>query len=379
MKARLCVVAVALGLAAIETAPAQTYPSRPITMVVPYPAGGPSDTLGRILAEAMRASLGQPVVIENVSGAGGAIGVARVARASPDGYTLSLGHVQTHVINAATQTLPYDVVKDFEPVSLLADTPQWIVARSAFPATSLADMIAWMKANPGKATAGAVGVGGPTDIAAIYFQKHTGTNFQLVPYRGGAPLVQDLVAGQIDLTFGQAANYLGHVRGGRLKAYAVLAKERWWAAPDVPTMDEAGVPGFYSSFWHGLWVPKGTPKGDHRQAPGGGDGGAGRIRRWGSGSATSVRKSGRARSKRRRPLRPCRNQRSRSGGRSSRRRTSRPSDTLDHPDVSITAHPAYSLCSADPGPGARGSDRPARSWSIAPRIRARSRYLRHRD
>ena len=260
MKARLCVVAVALGLAAIETAPAQTYPSRPITMVVPYPAGGPSDTLGRILAEAMRASLGQPVVIENVSGAGGAIGVARVARASPDGYTLSLGHVQTHVINAATQTLPYDVVKDFEPVSLLADTPQWIVARSAFPATSLQEMIAWMKANPGKATAGAVGVGGPTDIAAIYFQKHTGTNFQLVPYRGGAPLVQDLVAGQIDLTFGQAANYLAHVRGGRLKAYAVLAKRRWWAAPDVPTMDEAGVPGFYSSFWHGLWVPKGTPK-----------------------------------------------------------------------------------------------------------------------
>ena len=195
-----------------------------------------------------------------MSGAGGAIGVARVARASPDGYTLSLGHVQTHVINAATQTLQYDVVKDFEPVSLLADTPQWIVARSTFPATSLQEMIAWMKANPGKATAGAVGVGGPTDIAAIYFQKHTGTNFQLVPYRGGAPLVQDLVAGQIDLTFGQAANYLGHVRNGQLKAYAVLAKDRWWAAPDVPTMDEAGVPGFYSSFWHGLWVPKGTPK-----------------------------------------------------------------------------------------------------------------------
>ena len=260
MKARLCVIAVALSLAAIETASAQAYPSRPIAMVVPYPAGGPSDTLGRILAEAMRASLGQPVLIENVSGAGGAIGVARVARASPDGYTLSLGHVQTHVINAATQTLQYDVVKDFEPVSLLADTPQWIVARSTFPATSLADMIAWMKANPGKATAGAVGVGGPTDIAAIYFQKHTGTNFQLVPYRGGAPLVQDLVAGQIDLTFGQAANYLEHVRAGRLKAYAVLAKNRWWAAPDVPTMDEAGVPGFYSSFWHGLWVPKGTPK-----------------------------------------------------------------------------------------------------------------------
>ena len=256
----LLVVALALGQVATGIASAQVYPSRPITLVVPYPAGGPSDTLARILGESMRGLLGQPVVIENVSGAGGAIGVGRVARAAPDGYTLSLGHVQTHVINAATQTLQYDVVKDFEPVSLLADTPQWIAARSTFPAKDLTEMTAWMKANPGKATVGAVGVGGPTDIAAIFFQKRTGTSFQLVPYRGGAPLIQDLVAGQIDLTFGQAANYLAHVRGGRLKAFAVLAKQRWWAAPDVPTMDEAGVPGFYSSFWHGLWVPKGTPK-----------------------------------------------------------------------------------------------------------------------
>ena len=260
MKPQLYAVAFALSLAAADSVSAQVYPSRPVTMVVPYPAGGPSDALGRILAEAMRGVLGQTVVIENVSGAGGAIGVGRVARAAADGYTLSLGHVQTHVINAATQTLPYDVVKDFEPVSLLADTPQWVAARSAFPAQTLAEMIAWMKANPGKATVGTVGVGGPTDIAAIHFQKLTGTSFQLVPYRGGAPLVQDLVAGQIDLTFGQAANYLAHVRGGRLKAYAVLAKQRWWAAPDVPTIDEAGVPGICGSFWHGLWVPKGTPK-----------------------------------------------------------------------------------------------------------------------
>jgi tripartite-type tricarboxylate transporter receptor subunit TctC len=253
-------LAVGLGQAAIGSAAAQVYPSRPITLVVPYPAGGPSDTLARILGESLRSLLGQPIIIENVSGAGGAIGVGRVARAAPDGYTLSLGHVQTHVINAATQSLQYDVVKDFEPVSLIADTPQWIAARSTFPAKDLTEMTAWMKANPGKATVGAVGVGGPTDIAAIFFQKRTGTSFQLVPYRGGAPLIQELVAGQIDLTFGQAANYLAHVRGGRLKAFAVLAKQRWWAAPDVPTMDEAGVPGFYSSFWHGLWVPKGTPK-----------------------------------------------------------------------------------------------------------------------
>jgi tripartite-type tricarboxylate transporter receptor subunit TctC len=257
---RKCVLALVVALAANATAFAQGYPSRPITLVVPYPAGGPSDTLARVLAEPLRALLGQAVVIENVSGAGGSIGTGKVARSAPDGYTLSLGHVQTHVINAASQNLSYDVVKDFEPVTLLADTPQWIAGRSSFPAANTAELIAWMRANPGKATVGAVGVGGLTDIAALYFQKQTGTRFQLVPYRGGAPLVQDLIAGQIDLTFGQAANYLPHVREGRLKAYSVLAPKRWWAAPDVPTMDEAGVPGFHASFWHGLWVPKGTPK-----------------------------------------------------------------------------------------------------------------------
>jgi tripartite-type tricarboxylate transporter receptor subunit TctC len=235
---------------------AQSYPSRPVTLIVPYPAGGPSDTL----AEAMRTTLGQPVIVENVSGAGGSIGTQRVARSSPDGYTLSLGHVQTHVINGATQNLSYDVVKDFEPVTLIADTPQWLVAKASFPANDLKEMVAWMKANPGKTTAGTVGVGGPTDIAGIYFQRHTGTTFQFVPYRGGAPLIQDLIAGQIDLTFGQAANYLGPVRGGKLKPYAVLASKRWWAAPEVPTIQEAGGPEIISTFWHGMWVAKGTPK-----------------------------------------------------------------------------------------------------------------------
>ena len=239
---------------------AQSYPSRPVILIVPYPAGGPSDTLARVLAEAMRTTLGQPVIVENVSGAGGSIGTQRVARSSPDGYTLSLGHVQTHVINGATQNLSYDVVKDFEPVTLIADTPQWLVAKASFPANDLKEMVAWMKANPGKTTAGTVGVGGPTDIAGIYFQRHTGTTFQFVPYRGGAPLIQDLIAGQIDLTFGQAANYLGPVRGGKLKPYAVLASKRWWAAPEVPTIQEAGGPEIISTFWHGMWVAKGTPK-----------------------------------------------------------------------------------------------------------------------
>jgi tripartite-type tricarboxylate transporter receptor subunit TctC len=263
--AKTAIVSIAIlillhAVAGVCSATAQTYPARSITMVVPYPAGGPSDTLARVIAERMKTALGQTVIIENVTGAGGSIGTGRVARAAPDGYTLALGHVQTHVINAVTQNLQYDVVKDFEPVSLIADTPQWLIARKTLPAEDVKEFVAWLKQQDGKATGGAVGVGGPTDLAAAYFQKETGTKFQLAPYRGGAPLVQDMLAGQIDFTFGQAANYLGHARNGLLKPFAVLSKQRWWAAPNVPTMDEAGVMGLYSSFWHGLWVPKGTPK-----------------------------------------------------------------------------------------------------------------------
>jgi tripartite-type tricarboxylate transporter receptor subunit TctC len=239
---------------------AQSYPSRPISIVVPYPAGGPTDTLARILAERMRASLGQTLVVENISGAGGSVGVARVARAAPDGHTLSIGHWQTHVVNAATQTLAYDVVKDFEPVSLLADCPMWIVARNGLPPKDFGELLAWLKASPGKATVGIVGVGGGADVVATYFQKNTGTSVQFVPYRGGAPMIQDLVGGQIDLTFTQVASALQQARGGQIKAYAVMAKSRWWAAPAVPTIDEAGVPGLYASFWHGLWTPRKVPK-----------------------------------------------------------------------------------------------------------------------
>jgi tripartite-type tricarboxylate transporter receptor subunit TctC len=208
----------------------------------------------------MRTSLGQSVIIENVSGAGGSIGMGRVARAAPDGYTVSIGHWGTHVLNGASYQLQYDVVQDFEPVSLLADTPQWVVARKTLPAKDLRELIAWLKENPAKAMAGTVGVGGGGVIAAIYFQKSTGTSFALVPYRGAAPLYQDMLAGHIDFAVGQAASTFVHVRNGNLKAYAVMAKTRWAAAPDIPTIDEAGVLGLYASYWHGLWAPKGTPR-----------------------------------------------------------------------------------------------------------------------
>jgi tripartite-type tricarboxylate transporter receptor subunit TctC len=239
---------------------AQAYPSRPITIVVPFPAGGSTGALARILLEPLQQALGQPIIIENVGGAGGSIGVGRVARAAPDGYTVSLSHMQTHVLNGAVLNLPYDVVKDFDSVALIADTPQAIIARKTFPADDLKGMIAWLKANPDKGTSGAVGVGGPSDIAAYQFQKQTGTRLQVVPYRGGGPLLTDLVGGQIDVNFGQVSTYIGAVRNNQLKAMAMMSKERWWGAPEIPTVDEAGVPGLYGSYWHGMWVPKGTPE-----------------------------------------------------------------------------------------------------------------------
>ena len=211
-------------------------------MVVPFPAGGPTDTLARILADRMTASLGQSIVLENVSGASGSVGLGRVARAAPDGYTLIIGHWATHVVIRATMNLPYDVLNDFEPVTLLADTPIWLVARNNLPALNLSELITWLKQNPGKALAGAVGVGGASDLNATYFEKVTGTKFQLVPYLGAAPLNQDLLAGRIDLFLGMAAATFPFVRSGQMKAYAVMARSRWWAAPEVPTMEEEGVP-----------------------------------------------------------------------------------------------------------------------------------------
>ena len=245
-------------LAGIAGAAAQTYPSRPITLIVPFPAGGSTDAVGRVVAERMRASLGQPIVIENVGGAGGSIGVGRVARAAPDGYTLDVGQWDTHVANGATYPLAYDLMKDFEPVALISSNPFLILARKTMPATDLKGLIAWLKANPDKASQAIPTAG--SHVAGVLFQKQTDTRFAFVPYRGGGPAMQDLVAGQIDMMIIQAAVALPQVRGGAIKAYAVTAKSRFAAAPDVPTVDEAGLPGLHISGWFALFAPKGTPK-----------------------------------------------------------------------------------------------------------------------
>jgi tripartite-type tricarboxylate transporter receptor subunit TctC len=252
------VLAAVFGNVAI--AAEQFYPSRPITMVVPFAAGGPTDTIARIIAEPMRLSLGQPVILENVTGAAGSVGAGRVARAAGDGYTLVIGVWGTHVLNGAIYALQYDPLQDFEPISLLASNPMVIVAKKGMPANDLMELIAWLKANPDKASAGTTGTGGASHVAAILFQKETGTRFQFVPYRGLAPAMQDLVAGQIDMMFDNPATSLPQARAGTIKAYATTAKDRLAAAPDIPTADEAGLPGFNVSQWTALWAPKGTPK-----------------------------------------------------------------------------------------------------------------------
>jgi tripartite-type tricarboxylate transporter receptor subunit TctC len=238
----------------------QGYPSRPITIVVPYAAGGPTDVIGRIVAEVMRESLGQPIIIENVGGASGSIGVGRVARAVGDGYTLSIGDWSTHVVNGAIDALSYDVLRDFEPVALLMSNPYLVVARKTMPANDLKGLIAWLKANPGNALVGTAGVGSPPHLGGVLLQNATATRSQFVPYRGGGPYMQDLVAGQIDMVIDNPANSLPQLRAGTIKAYAVTAKSRMAAAPDIPTVDEAGLPGLYFSNWKALWAPARTPK-----------------------------------------------------------------------------------------------------------------------
>jgi len=260
MRRLLIVATLAASLASITGVAAQNFPTRPVTIMVPFAAGGPADAMARVIGDRMRASLGQQVIIENVAGAGGSTGVGRVVRAPPDGYTVSIGHWSTHVVNGAIYDLPYDLLKDLEPVAELPSNPQWIIAKKTVPATNLKELIAWLKANESKVSAGTAGPGSASHVAGVYFQQITGTRFPFVPYRGTGPALNDLIAGQIDLIVDQTSNSIAQVKAGSVKAFAVTAKERLRAAPEIPTVDEAGAPGLYISVWYGLWVPKGTPR-----------------------------------------------------------------------------------------------------------------------
>jgi tripartite-type tricarboxylate transporter receptor subunit TctC len=248
------------AIAGIGEAAAQDYPTRPVTMIVPLAVGGSTDVIARIMAEGMRATLGQPVVVENVTGAGGTIGVGRVARAAPDGYTICLGQWGTNMANGAIYPLQYDVIGDFEPVALIANQPFLIDSRKTLPAKDLKDLVAWLKANTDKASEGNSGLGTPSHVAGILLQNTLGIRWQMVPYRSAGLSMQDLVAGQIDILLDTPAVSMPQVSAGSIKAYAVTAKSRLAVAPDIPTVDEAGLPGFYFSFWHAIWVPKNTPK-----------------------------------------------------------------------------------------------------------------------
>lgn len=248
-----------MGAALATPATAQNFPSRPLTMIVPASAGGPTDAIARVLSERMGGMLGQTIVVDNVSGASGSIGVGKVARAAPDGYTIGIGQWSHYVLNGATYNLQYDLLADFAPVSLVANGPLLLVAKKDFPADTLRDMVAWLQANSDKASAGTGGIGTPGHIAGIFFQQKTGTRFQFVPYRGTGPALRDLMAGQIDFMLDQASNVLPAVQSGAIKAFAITDKARLPTAPSVPTVDEAGLPGFYISVWHGLWLPKATP------------------------------------------------------------------------------------------------------------------------
>jgi tripartite-type tricarboxylate transporter receptor subunit TctC len=242
------------------SADAETFPSRPVTIVVPFSAGGPTDAMARILAERMKVSLGQAVVIEDITGAAGSIGVGRVVHSAPDGYTISIGHLGTHVANGAIYRLNYDMVADLEPVALLPSNPMIVVSKNAVPAKTLQELLAWMKAKPEPVTAGTAGAGSGSHIAGLALESAAGVKLQYVPYRGTAPALNDLVAGQIDIIVDQLSNSINQVKAGNIRGYAVTDTKRAEQAPDIPTTDEAGLPGFHMALWSGLWVPKGTPK-----------------------------------------------------------------------------------------------------------------------
>ena len=259
-KLRAALIAALIGLAWGGLAAAQDYPVHPITMIVPFPAGGATDTLARFLGERLRAILGQPVIIENVGGAAGSIGVGRAVRSSADGYNLSIGTSTTHVLTGGLYKLPFDLLTDLDPIILIGSEPLLIVGKKSLPADDLSGLIAWLKANPDKASVGIAGVGATGHLTGISFQKATGTKFQFVPYRGNGPAMQDLLAEQIDFMIEPSSNFKALLGAGSVKPFAVTGRTRLPSSPDIPTADEAGLPGFFASLWYGLWVPKGTPK-----------------------------------------------------------------------------------------------------------------------
>jgi tripartite-type tricarboxylate transporter receptor subunit TctC len=256
---KLLVATVALLLGVVG-AQAQGYPARQITAVVPASAGGPTDTIGRIVMARVQQALGQTIVIENLGGASGTLATGRVARADPDGYTLIIGGVNHFVVNGAVYPLTYDLVKDFTPISMLASGPMLILSRNSLPAANLKEFIAWLKANPDNVTFGTGGLASPPHITGLSLQEVTGTKFQFIPFRGSAPALQNVLAGQLDMIIDQASAALSIARGGGVRVYAVTSKTRLESAPDIPTVDEAGLPGFHVAIWQGLWAPKGTPK-----------------------------------------------------------------------------------------------------------------------
>ena len=258
-KGAIAALAATLGLAWSGILAAEPYPVRAITMIVPFPAGGATDTLARYLAEQMRPMLGQPIIIENVAGAAGSIGVGRAVRSAADGYTLSIGTSTTHMLTGGLYQLPFDLLKDLEPVIYIGSEPLLIAGNKNLPADDLKGLIAFLRANPDKASAGIAGVGATGHLAGIAFQKETATRFQFVPYRGNAPAMQDLLAGQIDFMIEPSSNFRSLIATGSIKALAVTSKARLASLPDIPTADEAGLAGFFASLWYGLWVTKGTP------------------------------------------------------------------------------------------------------------------------
>jgi tripartite-type tricarboxylate transporter receptor subunit TctC len=257
---RKLLIAALATLAGIAAASAQSFPTRPVTAIVPASAGGPTDTIARIVMGRAQQLLGQTIVVENVGGASGTIGTGRVVRADPDGYTMGIGGVNHYVVNASVYPLTYDTLKDFEPISMLSNGPMLIMSRNSLPAKNLAELITWLKANPDSVTFGTGGLASPPHISGLSLQGVTGNKFQFVPFRGSAPALQQVLGGQLDIIIDQASAALSVAKSGGVRAYAVTAKQRLGSAPDIPTVDEAGLPGFHVSIWQAVWAPKGTPK-----------------------------------------------------------------------------------------------------------------------